>query len=69
MSASERFDEALKGFRHALEMLGEPGHLTRTVHQRSTAGRTLREVRVERCVEDTEPFYGPTYYVREPSHH
>jgi hypothetical protein len=73
MSASERFDDALNGFRRALALLDEPGHFTRTVYQRPSAGRILREVReivrAERHEDNLEPRYDPAYFVREPSHH
>lgn len=73
MSAAERFDAALKGFRHTLELLDEPGHFTRPVHQRPATARRLHIARLllraERGVPNTEPDYNPAYFVDELDHH
>lgn len=73
MSAAERFDAALQGFRHSLDLLDEPGRFVRTVHQRPSTARRLHVVRTivraERGVPNFEPDYNPAYYVDELRHH
>jgi hypothetical protein len=55
------------------ELLDEPGHFTRPVHQRPATARRLHIARLllraERGVPNTEPDYNPAYFVDELDHH